>query len=146
MDFSPWGRKKLDMTERLHFTSSFHSILFLGGAFAIWCITPNGQECGHQTATLVLMSWYSGHRKESYKTSTLKQIFLSGVNKLPLVKRAEVCSHGAALALNKMFSLVQFNSVAQSCLNLRRHELQHTRPPFPSPSPGVHSDSRPSSQ
>ena len=29
--------------------------------------------------------------------------------------------------------------------SLRPHELQHTRPPCPSPSPGVHSDSRPSS-
>ena len=27
----------------------------------------------------------------------------------------------------------------------RRHELQHSRPPCPSPTPGVHSDSRPSS-
>ena len=30
--------------------------------------------------------------------------------------------------------------------SLRRHESQHTRPPCPSPSPGVNSDSRPSSQ
>ena len=30
--------------------------------------------------------------------------------------------------------------------SLRPHELQHARPPCPSPSPGVHSDSRPSSQ
>ena len=29
--------------------------------------------------------------------------------------------------------------------SLRPHELQHTRPPCPSPNPGVHSDSRPSS-
>ena len=29
--------------------------------------------------------------------------------------------------------------------SLRPHESQHTRPPCPSPSPGVHSDSRPSS-
>jgi len=29
---------------------------------------------------------------------------------------------------------------------LRPHESQHTRPPCPSPTPGVHSDSRPSSQ
>ena len=28
----------------------------------------------------------------------------------------------------------------------RPHESQHTRPPCPSPTPGVHSDSRPSSQ
>ena len=30
--------------------------------------------------------------------------------------------------------------------SLRPHELQHARPPCPSPTPGVHSDSCPSSQ
>ena len=40
----------------------------------------------------------------------------------------------------------QIRSVAQSCLTLRPHESQHARPPCPSPTPGVHSDSRPSSQ
>ena len=30
--------------------------------------------------------------------------------------------------------------------SLRPHELQHARPPCPSPSPGVHSNSRPLSQ
>ena len=30
--------------------------------------------------------------------------------------------------------------------SLRPHESQHARPPYPSPTPGVHSDSRPSSQ
>ena len=30
--------------------------------------------------------------------------------------------------------------------SLRPHESRHTRPPCPSPTPGVHSDSRPSSQ
>ena len=40
---------------------------------------------------------------------------------------------------------VQFSrSVVSDCL--RHHESQHTRPPYPSPTPGVHSDSRPSSQ
>ena len=43
------------------------------------------------------------------------------------------------------FSSVQFsNSVVSD--SLRPHESQHTRPPCPSPSPGVHSNSRPSSQ
>ena len=42
------------------------------------------------------------------------------------------------------FSSVQFSrSVVSDCL--RPHESQHTRPPCPSPSPGVHSDSCPSS-
>ena len=43
------------------------------------------------------------------------------------------------------FSLVQFSrSVVFD--SLRPHESQHTRPPCPSLTPGVHSDSRPSSQ
>ena len=40
----------------------------------------------------------------------------------------------------------QFSSVTESRLNLRPHESQHARPPCPSPTPGVHSDSRPSSR
>ena len=33
---------------------------------------------------------------------------------------------------------VQFSSVALSCLTLQPHEPQHSRPPCPSPTPGVH--------
>ena len=43
------------------------------------------------------------------------------------------------------FSLVQFSHSVVSD-SLRPHESQHARPPCPSPTPGVHSDSRPSSQ
>jgi len=41
---------------------------------------------------------------------------------------------------------VQFSSVAVVSNSLRPHELQHARPPCPSPTPGVHPDSRPLSQ
>ena len=45
---------------------------------------------------------------------------------------------------------VQFSSVAQSCPtlwnSLRPYESQHARPPCPSPTPGVHSNSCPLSQ
>ena len=45
------------------------------------------------------------------------------------------------------FSSVQFSSVAQSCPTLcYPMNLQHARPPCPSPTPGVHSNSCPSSQ
>ena len=40
----------------------------------------------------------------------------------------------------------QFSSVAQSCLTLRPHGLQHTRPPCLSPTPRAYSNSRLSSQ
>ena len=44
----------------------------------------------------------------------------------------------------KSFSSVQFNQSVMSN-SLWPHESQHVRPPCPSPTPGVHSDSRPSS-
>ena len=44
-----------------------------------------------------------------------------------------------------LFSSVQFSRSVVSD-SLRPHESQHARPPCPSPTPGVHSDSRPSSQ
>ena len=39
-----------------------------------------------------------------------------------------------------------FSSVAQSCMALCNHGLQHTRPPCSSPTPGASSNSCPSSQ
>ena len=54
------------------------------------------------------------------------------------------CGTAEALILVGQFSSVQFSrSVSDS---LRPHESQHARPPCPSPTPGVHSDSHPLSQ
>ena len=55
------------------------------------------------------------------------------------------CSHFEKPFVSIDFSSVQFSHSVMSD-SLRPHELQHTRPPCPSPTPGVHSDSRPSSQ
>ena len=51
-------------------------------------------------------------------------------------------------AKHPIFSSVQFIPFICSVVSdsLRPHESQHTKPPCSSPSPGVHSDSRPSSQ
>ena len=43
-----------------------------------------------------------------------------------------------------LFSSVQFSHLVMSD-SLQPHELQHARPPCPSPTPGVHSNSCPSS-
>ena len=43
------------------------------------------------------------------------------------------------------FSSVQFSHLVVSD-SLRPHELQHVRPPCPSPTPGVHTNSHPLSQ
>ena len=53
-----------------------------------------------------------------------------------------------SISLEKLFrnfSSVQFSHSAVSD-SLRTHESQHARPPCPSPTPGVHPDSRPLSQ
>ena len=41
---------------------------------------------------------------------------------------------------------LQFSSVTQLCPTLQPHRLQHARPPCPSPTPGVYSNSCPFSQ
>ena len=46
----------------------------------------------------------------------------------------------------KLFKSVQFSLVAQSCLTLWPHGLQHTRLPCPSPTPEAYSNSYPSSR
>ena len=46
---------------------------------------------------------------------------------------------------SNQFSSVQFSRSVVSN-SLQPHKLQHARSPCPSPTPGVHSDSRPSSQ
>ena len=47
--------------------------------------------------------------------------------------------------IKSVFSSVQFSRSVVSD-SLRPHELQHARPPCPSPTPGVHANSCPSSQ
>ena len=49
------------------------------------------------------------------------------------------------VTLQEVFSSVQFSRSIMSDF-LRPHELQHARPPCPSPTPRVHSDSRPLSR
>ena len=48
----------------------------------------------------------------------------------------------------KIISQIRSDQISRSVVSesLRPHESHHARPPCPSPTPGVHSDSRPSSQ
>ena len=55
--------------------------------------------------------------------------------------------NGVAIMVNKRFqNTVQFSSVTLVSDSLQPHESQQARPPCPSPTPGVHSDSRSLSQ
>ena len=69
--------------------------------------------------------------------------FISGFENHSLMLTTLLTNLFHALGMGK---LVQFSSVAQSCPTLRPHESQHVRPHCPSPTPGVYSNSCPSSQ
>ena len=56
--------------------------------------------------------------------------------------KTEIIEEKLSLKIKCMLSSVQL--VMSN--SLRPHELQHARPPCPSPTPGVHSNSRPSSR
>ena len=66
-------------------------------------------------------------------------------------KKSESLKHrNSLLVALKVLKLHQIRSdqISRSVVSnsLRPHESQHSRPPCPSPTPGVHSDSRPSSR
>ena len=68
--------------------------------------------------------------------------FFESLTKITLIKSSEPSVYFGGRFLTMYFSSVQ--SVVSD--SLRPHESQHARPPCPSATPGVHSDSRPSSQ
>ena len=78
-----------------------------------------------------------------------EEVFTSGLTSSLIHIKAE----GIVVVIVELFTTVSHNlfcsvqfshSVASN--SLRPHYSQHTRPPSPSPSPRVHSNSRPSSQ
>ena len=71
----------------------------------------------------------------------LKCIFMS-LKKLFFLK--QFFTKKKSITSQSDFSSVQFSSVVSD--SLRPHELQHTRPPCPSPTPKIHSNSRPLSR
>ena len=68
----------------------------------------------------------------------------SFVDKQNLFSSVQFSFHFKVLLLATTFSSDQISRSVVSD-SLRPHESQHARPPCPSPTPGIHSDSRPSS-
>ena len=60
------------------------------------------------------------------------------------MKCLKECPHIVSTMIICYYSVQFSRSVVSN--SLQPHESQHARPPCPSPTPGVHSDSRPSSQ
>ena len=71
--------------------------------------------------------------------------FILGGSKITVMVTAAMKLKDACSS-EKNYDQTQFSSVTQSCPTLRPHESQHARPPCPSPTPGVHSNSCPLSR
>ena len=112
------------------------------------------QYFGHLTADLLGKTLILGKTEDRRRRGRQRMRWLDGIvysmdmilSKLrERVKYREVW-HAAVHGVKKsQFSSVQFSHSVMSD-SLQPHESQHARPPCPSPTPGVHSDSRPSSQ
>ena len=124
------GSLESDTTERLH----FH--------FSLSCIgegNGNPLQCSCLENTRDGGAWLAAVYGVAQSRTLLKRLSSSSRLSVPLVLN-QLCELGLLFYFSVQFSL----SVASD--SLRPHESQHTRPPCPSPTPGVHSDSRPSSQ
>ena len=122
--YSPWGRKELDTTERL--TCSHHSL-----SKPVLSFSHSLHSClcasGPPSSLRALSSHWSSSLSPAPKSQGRgKLLFLP----LPLG------------TLPQIRDQISRSVVSDS---LRPHESQHARPPCPSPTPRVHSNSHPSS-
>ena len=133
---SPWGLKELDTTERLHFHFSL-SCFGEGNVKPLQCSCLENPRDGG--------AWWAAVYGVAQSRTRLKRLSSSSSSSIYCQIQDEKISLYEFCAKFK-YLLVQFSSVTQSCPTLRPHESQHARLPCPSPTPGVHSDSHPSSQ
>ena len=125
VDYSPWGCKDLDMTECTH--THTHT---------------------HTHATTKSFTVRSDYTWIFYKRGLRTQLCNSPISNSYSEVTAGIWMFDPPLpplVLSTTLSSVQFSHSVVSD-SLRPHESQHARPPCPSPTPGVHSDSSPSSQ
>ena len=82
------------------------------------------------------MEYYSAIKKNTFESVLMRWMELEPIQQGEISQKEK---HQYSI------SSVQF-SLSVMSESLRTHELQHARPPCPSPTPRVHSDSRPLSQ
>ena len=106
-------------------------------------ITADG-DCSHEIKRCLFL----GRKVTPNLDSILKSRDIPLPAKVHLVKAMvfPVVMYGWLWQGRSYSHSISVSSVAQSCPTLWPHESQYARPPCPSPTPGVHSDSSPSSR
>ena len=103
------------------------------------------QVDGENGQWLTLLFWAPKSQQKVTAAMKLRHLLLGRkvTTKLDsIIKRRDITLSTKVL----LISSVQFSSVQSVSDSLQPHESQHARPPRPSPTPRVHSDSGPSSQ
>ena len=148
--YSPWGHKELDMTEQLSTYSwqnvgyTFLSCVFSRTWYLSWWLRPPW-EVAHSPWVSPMYMWGIHVDKLLHCFSLVSLSFIRedlGQELFPPLQlfsnynaKDNLCPY-----LWLFFSSVQFSHSVVSD-SLRPHELQHTRPPCPSPIPGVYPNS-----
>ena len=139
-----WGGKELDMTERLNWTE-----LNWTQSRLLLKVLREALTCSRDVRCLVLGTEYI------YCSSSSFVLTVNNCDHNISFELRLECQKGVSYIENQRLKCfwkqeVQFSSVQLSCSvvsdSLWPHEPQHTRPPCPSPTPGVHPNSCPSSQ
>ena len=117
------------------------SIFFLKTALAIWDLL-----CFHMNREIFCSSSVKNAIGKLIGIALNLQIaFGSIVIFTILILPTQEHAMALYLFMSSLIFFIQFSRLVVSD-SLQPHESQHARPPCPSPTPGVHSDSRPSSQ
>ena len=134
---SPWGREELDTTERLHFHFSLSCIgEGNGNPLQCSCLENPMDGCGFSRVAAGFQS-YDGDFRLPLVLAPGSLIFHS------MRGKAEGCTRVTAGPKRPHLGLCPGLNVP---LKGRHHKQQHTRPPCPTPAPGVYSNSCPSSR
>ena len=97
----------------------------------------------HTHTKLFIHSSVNGHVGCSHLLTTVSSVAMNIYVHVPVEPFFNSLSVHLGVELQIRSDQISRSVVSNS---LRPHESQHARPPCPSPTPGVHSDSRPSSQ
>ena len=161
---SPWGHWGSDTTEQLHFHFSL-SCIGEGNGNPFQCsFLENARDRGAWWAAVygvaqsrTRLKWLSSSSSSSNMMCVCRMWWESGTCKAKwkITKMRIKNIYNVIIILSEInlktgrwltqFSSVQFSRSVMSD-SLWPHESQHARPPCPSPTPGVYSDSRPLGQ
>ena len=149
--YSPWDHKESDTTERLHFVLHNLGSVYPIKIFSRWYLVIlilcvdfiflKIQSCHHQIKKFFFLFFLSSGPLFFFFFPSSYLLVLAKTSSKMLAQLGGV----SIFALFLTFSSVQFSCSVMSD-SLRPHEMQHARPPCLSPTPGVYSNSCPSSR